>query len=1472
MTIHSFLQKNPHIQGSNTFVKLTTLLKAGLFDENMSSTTDRDIFTRIMMLNPKYVVVDEYLTDINAFNDRNRITNSSKKKTDGLKKFYHKYKGFMTDEDKSLFFQRIHNLFNVEESSIKEELNNKINNTPNIIYEKHDFDKTLVIGFIATEYDLGLRLLKQIIQIKYSNIKILVIKNNNFNNKEYINIIKNNSNNISINIISHEQIISDINSYKINIILKDSITSPTIKDIAISRSILNEYLYLNSNDGDAIWVLDEDMELFELIINKGIILKNNIDIIGIISKYRNLYDAVVGNYSLDPPLPNFSTIRCSLIDFMYSNIGNFDGFMILDDYNDYYYDLSDKNNSHLETPFKINSKNIDDVFSGKSLGRPLFIKNREIKEATNRGGNTIIFKRELLKIPNSSIKVHDLIGRRSDYFWVLQAKLKGFEIVNIPFSTLHNKKYTKLNYQKEEIKLLKDLIGSSFTKTIEKKGLDCSRHEFFDEYHNNYENRLIKYIFSYYRIIGLLHILKDNYYLQYYNENNLFHFIKNTKKYNTFEPVISSYMMLKDDIIKYQNIKYIDYFKSNIHLLNSSKLEILGIGNEGIVFNCNNEYVYKCFYKQLSNKPLLEKINDGNIYGIPKFDLLNINNIDIIKYKFSKYEKYDSGLYKDFSILINNLREKNIIYTNFKKENFIIIDNKIRLIDLGNSFKEYSNEEEYIKNVKRCFQMLRYPFLNKSEFRELIQYAYSDKTKEIDSGYNIFLDMCKKRYKEELHDDIIIELINKYKPSNILDFGAGKCKIANKLSDKYKFTVYDIDIKTLNERANKNIVIKTQYDELENTYDMIINNLVLCCVNNEIVDDILFKISGKVKLGHHVIFSICNPFFNSVQKTELRNSGLKISYNKSEIFDKITNLGGLIRKEYHRPIEYYISKLQKYGFKIEYSFEGKGVNVETMLPIAEHLILDCILMNKPINLFDCSLLIKSNPMEAKYIYENIKHIILSLQKGIIFNKVIVVIDGINLESRARKYENDDYDLLISEINRAKLNHLIDEYWICDNINDSIRINKKFFGIEKEATHSINGQGTFATLYAFDKINTKYVFQTDSDILYYNNDINTFLSAYELCKNKPFVCLSIAHKDNLEQSNCNRIEVRTCFINLENVISRIPYENEIINCKYKDTWHRAFDKKYNENDKIRFHNNNIYFIHPKNDNKNLNELNIYRNSIESGMLIEEQINKVNLEPDIKNWIKKCDSNVIVYIRGRNIPNEKIKRMFDSLKNQTYKNFHIIYVDDASDNFSNDYAKFILDYDNYFKLKNIYIFNKIRIGELANLYFVMKNIVKNPNSIVINLDSDDYFIENKAIEIIVNEFHKGADVTCGNCLRYDKPLNHYTIQSFKNIWDRNGDNIWLHPKCFRRRLFDYVTEEDLKINDKYIEVNTDFAFMTPIICNAQNPVFIDKLLYYFEPSIDNQKSTNNYNKKNKEYIRNIILERNKNKYMEKYPSDK
>ncbi|HVB11682.1 MAG TPA: glycosyltransferase family A protein, partial [Nitrososphaerales archaeon] len=43
----SFLATNPHIQGSNLFVRLSCLLKAGGFDENLESTTDRDVCIRL---------------------------------------------------------------------------------------------------------------------------------------------------------------------------------------------------------------------------------------------------------------------------------------------------------------------------------------------------------------------------------------------------------------------------------------------------------------------------------------------------------------------------------------------------------------------------------------------------------------------------------------------------------------------------------------------------------------------------------------------------------------------------------------------------------------------------------------------------------------------------------------------------------------------------------------------------------------------------------------------------------------------------------------------------------------------------------------------------------------------------------------------------------------------------------------------------------------------------------------------------------------------------------------------------------------------------------------------------------------------------------------------------------------------------------------------------------------------------------
>ena len=163
LTIDSFLKGNPHIQGTNTFVKLSTLLRAGLFDENMSSTTDRDIFVRIMLLNPTYTVCKKHLAEINACNTRERITNDKQKKADGLRKFYYKYKGYMSEHVEQTFFQRTQKLFRIDRAEIE--------NIPSAIrplrrkFSAERYSDKLVIGFIATDYELGLRLLEQLIEL-----------------------------------------------------------------------------------------------------------------------------------------------------------------------------------------------------------------------------------------------------------------------------------------------------------------------------------------------------------------------------------------------------------------------------------------------------------------------------------------------------------------------------------------------------------------------------------------------------------------------------------------------------------------------------------------------------------------------------------------------------------------------------------------------------------------------------------------------------------------------------------------------------------------------------------------------------------------------------------------------------------------------------------------------------------------------------------------------------------------------------------------------------------------------------------------------------------------------------------------------------------------------------------------------------------------------------------------------------------
>src|SRR5206468_3217399 len=129
---------------------------------------------------------------------------------------------------------------------------------------------------------------------------------------------------------------------------------------------------------------------------------------------------------------------------------------------------------------------------------------------------------------------------------------------------------------------------------------------------------------------------------------------------------------------------------------------------------------------------------------------------------------------------------------------------------------------------------------------------------------------------------------------------------------------------------------------------------------------------------------------------------------------------------------------------------------------------------------------------------------------------------------------------------------------------------------------------------------------------------------------------------------------------------------------------------------------------------------------------------------------------------------------------------------------------------------------RRGLLANLVLAIRSLCGNPNSVILTLDADDALLGNNVLDRVAREYERGADVTVGSLLRTDKHVR-YPV-NFESPRKNRGGNVWQHLRTFKKRLFDRVPDEDLRLDGQYVPMATDWAFMIPIVERAQNPIHI------------------------------------------------
>lgn len=471
-----FLVGNPNVQGSNLFVRLRKLLEAGAFDEELASSTDRDLCIRLADLGTvRFGSLARHLVHHYADFDRPRLSiPGGDAKRAGLRYFYRKYRSRMTDSQRAAFVERSLRLFGCDPRITDRvpkpalpttPINTDAAESPAVDDEPLD----LVVGAI-TSPDVGIvgnlmdSLIRNLGNRRGVTLKLILLENgrhDSHSRRELAEAVESASiRELDVDMITLERQRSDVDSGAFQSVGE---RMSARKSIALSRTMLQRYLFLEAKPrhGAVVWILDDDAILEGLAYAAdGSVQVVDVDYASAIKRLKDTGNCIVlGEVTGDPPLPFLSSVRVQLVD-LYHNLRQLESLNIEDSYpsrsdenrlsrlerRDYYYDLSRAETDRLESPFWYEPSDsratVAEVFeeivsrlvsmlSGSQVFRPLAQPLcadplSELVPSVNRGPSTLVFDLHAMReFPNVVPEIDGKDTRRSDMVWSLLARFAG---------------------------------------------------------------------------------------------------------------------------------------------------------------------------------------------------------------------------------------------------------------------------------------------------------------------------------------------------------------------------------------------------------------------------------------------------------------------------------------------------------------------------------------------------------------------------------------------------------------------------------------------------------------------------------------------------------------------------------------------------------------------------------------------------------------------------------------------------------------------------------------------------------------------------------------------------------------------------------------------------------------------------------------------------------------------------------------
>lgn len=211
----------------------------------------------------------------------------------------------------------------------------------------------------------------------------------------------------------------------------------------------------------------------------------------------------------------------------------------------------------------------------------------------------------------------------------------------------------------------------------------------------------------------------------------------------------------------------------------------------------------------------------------------------------------------------------------------------------------------------------------------------------------------------------------------------------------------------------------------------------------------------------------------------------------------------------------------------------------------------------------------------------------------------------------------------------------------------------------------------------------------------------------------------------------------------------------------------------------------------------------------------------------------DNKFIILVTVHN-SKDWIKKCLDSVLSQDYKNYRLLIIDDHSTDGTWD---IVCKYDACI-IRN----DKNMVHSLINTITGLKAFFFDPEDIIVHLDGDDWFADDKVLSYLNEVYQEDVWLTYGQFIPlsgkykdYCKPLSSIVIDEPLNSSTYRKSGVWVtsHLKTFKKKCWDLINEDDFKKDGDWIITCGDLAMMYPIIEMAGDARirFIDRVLYIY-----------------------------------------